>query len=279
MEEKNAVQNKGLPHNIDAETYLLASLLLDPSSFENVMMLKLNAEDFFDLRHQHIFRAINEMNLKGRPIDAVTLSETLSALNLKEKSGGVEYISALLDKTPSSANIEYYGEIVKQKSMLRQLIRVSSSIISRSMDNPEDVKSLIDQAEKNIFDINQEAYSSTFSHIKQVLNSAIEELATMERSQGNLSGIPSGYPDLDEKTDGFQNSEMVIVAARPSAGKTSFVLNVACNSALRYGKKIGFFSCEMSKESLVKRMLCSEAMVDQLLMRKGMLSAVQKESM
>ncbi|MCG8572446.1 MAG: replicative DNA helicase [Spirochaetes bacterium] len=277
MSETKSFTGKVPPQNINAERHLLASILIDPGSYELVQLQKIGKKDFYDTRHQFIYQAICELNKKGKPIDLITLTEIIETMNLREKSGGADYISALLDSIPTSANVEYYAEIVKQKSILRQLIHVSGDLISKSMENPEDVYSLIDQAEKNIFDINQDSFTSNFSHIKQVLNEAIEELAHMDSSQGSLSGVPSGYPDLDERTDGFQKQEMVIIAARPSAGKTSFALNVACNSAIRKGKKIGFFSCEMNKDSLVKRMLCSEAQVNQLAMRKGMLSQIEKE--
>lgn len=260
------------PQNIEAETYLIASILMDNQSFDKISSFKIGQDDFYDERHRNLFKAILELRKTNKPIDIITLREMLKSLNLLEKVGGSEYIASLLDKIPTTANIEYYSEIVKSKSMLRQLINVSSDVISRSMSNPQDVKSLIDDAEKKIFDINQDVYSTSLSPIAAVLKESISEIMNTKNKQGELSGIPSGYPDLDERTDGFQKSELIVIAARPSMGKTSFGLNLVTNAALKYNKKIGVFSCEMSKTSLVRRMLCSEALVNELALKKGLFS-------
>jgi replicative DNA helicase len=260
------------PQNVEAESNLLASILIDNSSLDRVLNLKVNAEDFYDDRHKNIYKAVIELKKVNKPIDLITLTEMLKTLNMLEKTGGAEYISSLIDMIPTSANTEYYAEIVKSKAMLRQLIFVSSDIITKSMDAPGDVKGLIDEAEKRIFDINQEVYSTSFANIRQVLNEAINEIMNTSIKQGELSGVPSGYTELDEKTDGFQKSELIIIAARPSLGKTSFGLNIATNAALKFGKRIGIFSCEMNRNSLVRRMLCSEALVNELNLRRGIVS-------
>jgi replicative DNA helicase len=264
------------PQNVEAESYLLASILIDNQSLDKITMLKINADDFYDDRHKNIFKAALELKKLNHPIDLITITEILKTLNLVEKSGGFEYVSSLIDMIPTSANTEYYAEIVKSKSMLRQLIHVSSDIISKSMESPGDVKSLIDDAEKRIFDINQDVYSSSFTDIKKVLNETINEIMNMNKL-GELTGVPSGYPDLDEKTDGFQKSELIILAARPSMGKTSLGLNIASNASLKHNKKIGIFSCEMNRSSLVRRMLCSEAKVNDQRLRRGMASSMERE--
>ncbi|HOV13198.1 MAG TPA: replicative DNA helicase [Spirochaetota bacterium] len=267
------------PQNVDAEMYLIASILIDNQSFDKISSYKISHDDFFDERHRNIFKAILELRKMNKPVDIITLREILKSLGMLDKVGGSEYISSLIDKIPTTANIEYYSEIVKSKSMLRQLIYVSSDVISKSFSNPHDVKSLIDDAEKRIFDINQDLYTTSLSPIATVLSESINEILNTKNKQGELSGIPSGYPDLDEKTDGFQKSELIVIAARPSMGKTSFGLNLATNAALKFKKKIGVFSCEMSKSSLVRRMLCSEAQVNELFLKKGMFSKQDEDKL
>ncbi len=267
------------PQNIDAEIYLLASILIDNESFDKISSFKVATDDFYDERHRDIFRAILELRKESRPVDTITLREKLISMGLLDKVGGSEYVSSLTDRVPTTANIEYYSEIVKSKSMLRQLIYVSKDIIVKSFDNPNNVKSLIDEAEKRIFDINQDIYATSLTPIAKVLSESINDILNTKNKQGELSGIPSGYPDLDEKTDGFQKSELIVVAARPSMGKTSFGMNLATNAALKFKKKVGIFSSEMSKSSLVRRMLCSEAMVNELFLKKGLFSKQDEEKL
>lgn len=268
-----------IPRNIEAEMYVLASLILYAEVYENIVEINLNFDDFFDERHQYIFRAIKELKEDNKPVQIISVTEKLNVDKVLSKAGGSEYISSLLDQVPTSAFASYYAEIVKKKSTLRKLIYTSSEIISKSYDNPEDVRVLLDEAEKKILDINQEVFSSSFSHIKDVVNETIQHIMTQKRREGELSGIPTGFSDLDEKTDGFQKSELIIIAARPSAGKTAFALNTAANMALRYQKGVGIFSCEMSKNSLMIRMLCSEAKVNQLMLRKNMISAQDQQKL
>jgi len=270
---KDLKSKKKTPHNIEAESYLIASLLIDPDSFERLLSLpyEFSSEDFFDPRHRHIFYAVEQLKKRNAPIDIITLTDEINNLKLIDKVGGVEYVSTLLDRIPTSANVEYYGEIVKNKSMLRKLIHVCNDTITKTLDDPSDVQVLIDEAEKNIFDINEEKHSASISHIKKNLYEIIEQVSQTSNKAGEISGIPSGYYTLDELTDGFNRSDLIVIAARPSMGKTSIALNMASKAALKFNKKIGIFSCEMSKNSIVKRMLCSEASVDQSRMRKGIL--------
>ena len=264
------------PQNLQAEELLIASLLMDNEAFEIISEERLTNKDFYDEKNKNIFTAIEKLNSQGRPVDLITVTEMLRSLGLLEKSGGAEYVSMLPDKTPTSANAKYYAEIIKSKSMLRQLIYINSDIISKSFEHSGDVKSLIDDAERRIFEINEELFTNQFSPIKEIINMTIEELAKTKNSS-ELSGVPSGFVELDDKTDGFQKSELIVIAARPSMGKTSFALNLAANSSVKYNKKVGVFSCEMSKHHLVRRMLCSEARVNELRMKKGMLTNQEKE--
>ena len=273
MDITTSTTSRVTPHNIEAESFLLASILIDSDSYDKILSLqfKLSSEDFYDQRHKYIFLSIEELKKRNIPIDIVTITEELKNSNLIEKVGGAEYISTLLDKIPTSANVEYYSEIVKTKAMLRKLIHVCSDTIAKSMEGPTEVGLLIDEAEKNIFDINEEKHSVSISHIKKNLYEIIEEVNNESRNIGEISGVPSGYYILDEITDGFQPSDLIVIAARPSVGKTSLALNMATKAAIKFNKRIGIFSCEMSKKSLVKRMLCSEAGIDQMKMRKSML--------
>ncbi len=272
MNPESGNPGKVVPFNYEAEIYVIASLIMQPASYDKLLNYKLFADDFYDNKNKIIYSAIMDLKNRDKPIDIISLTEYLNSINKLNQAGGAEYVSSLIDKIPTAAYVEFYGDLVKKKSMLRNLITVSTEIISRSYSNPEDVKGLVDEAERKIFDINQEVCSNSFVHIKNIVSETISNYSKNQRNSGQYSGVPSGYSDLDEMTDGFQNSEMIIIAARPSAGKTSFALNVACNMAIRYKRKIGFFSSEMSAESLVTRILCSEAKINQTFYKKGMLS-------
>lgn len=254
---------KTLPHNLEAEINLLASLLIDSKIFDDLIEQRIGVKDFYDERNQSIFIGIENLKKDSKPVDLITLTETLKKLNLYERSGGASYISSILDRVPTSANAKYYAEIIKNKSMARELIRISQEILTRSLDSSTDIKNLIDESEKKIFDINQDLYTSSISHIREAITEEFKKIMTNKsRKMGTYSGVPSGFTQLDELTDGFQNSELIVIAARPSMGKTAFALNIATNAAF-LGKKIGFFSSEMNKSNLTRRMLCSEARVSQ----------------
>ncbi len=270
------MKSKLPPQNVEAESSLLASLMIDSHSFDEIAERRLTVKDFYDERHQNIYQAILELVKKGRPVDLITVTETLKTLQTLEKSGGVDYLSGILDKITSSANVNYYAEIIKSKSMLRQLIFATSEIVTKCFENVGDVRSLLDDAEKKIFEINQDLFTNDFTPIKEIVNKTIEELTNNENKSG-LSGVPSGFVELDDKTDGFQKSELIVIAARPSMGKTSLALNIAANASIKYGKRIGIFSCEMSKYHLGRRMICSEARVNELKMKKGMLTRQEKD--
>jgi replicative DNA helicase len=271
--ETSLTPQKALPHNVEAETYLISSLLIDSDSFDKLLNLpaRISNTDFYDKRHQSIFLAIEQLQKKNVPVDIITLTDELKNNDLLDKAGGVEYITSLIDKIPTSANVEYYGEIIKKKSMLRRMIYTCSEAISNGMDGTVEIDKLIDDTEKKIFDINEERQTTSISHIKENLYEIIEKINKPSANAGEISGVPSGYYKLDELTDGFQPSDLIVIAARPSMGKTSFALNVASKSAIKYNKRVGIFSSEMSKISLVKRMLCSGASVDQSLLRKNLL--------
>ena len=275
MNTSENAQIKGAPpQNIEAEVYLLASLLIDPDSFEKLldMPYDFSSDDFYDNKNKYVFKAIEQLKKKNTPIDIVTLADELNTSKLIDKVGGIEYISSLIDSIPTSANVEYYAEIVKSKSILRRLIYICNDTVIKCLDTPSDVQILIDEAEKNIFDLNEEKHTASITHIKNSLYDIIEQAnKSLNKVGEDIAGVPSGYYEFDQLTDGFGNSDLIVIAARPSMGKTSLALNIATKTAIKHGTKVGIFSCEMSKSSIVKRMLCSEANVDQTRMRKGIL--------
>lgn len=274
MKEEQINPSKNtIPYNLDAEIYVISSLILFEDAYDKVTETTLSADDFYDSRNKEIFRVILYLKNSGKPVQLISITETLKTEKVLDKAGGAEYISSIIDKFPTSAYISYYVEIVKKKAMLRKLIHISNEMIAKSYDDPDDVKMLLDEAEKSIMDINQDLFSGSITHIKSVITSTIQSIVNKKQDDGEMSGISSGYFDLDEKTDGFQKSELIIIAARPSVGKTAFALNLLTNIALRVKKSVGFFSCEMSQNSLMVRMLCSEAKVSQSAYRKNMMSA------
>jgi len=237
--------------------------LIDSKIFDDLIEQKIGIADFYDERNQAIFYGIEELKKEAKPVDLITLTEMLKKLNIYEKAGGASYISSILDRVPTSANAKYYAEIVKAKSMARDLIRISQDILAKSLDPSTNIKDLIDESEKKIFDINQDLYTTSISHIRDAITEEFKKImANKSRKMGTYSGVPSGFTNLDELTDGFQNSELIVIAARPSMGKTTFALNIATNAAF-LGKRVGFFSSEMNISHLIRRMLCSEARVSQ----------------
>ena len=264
------ISSKIPPSNVEAERIILSAILLDNNCIDKVLDLRLSPEDFYDNKNGNIFRTILQIqknNIKN--IDLISLTEFSRSINLLDKIGGVDYLNSLIDITPSSANIEYYAELIKNKSMLRQLIYISQEIIHKGYASPIDVKAFIDESERKIFDINQEIHTSGFSHIGDIIYMTINQLSKEVRNPGEYSGISSGFIDLDTLTDGFQKQEFIVIAARPGMGKTALALNIAINSATKSKNKIGFFSGEMSKRSLGERILASESRISSEQFRRG----------
>ena len=208
---------------------------------------------------------------RGEPIDLITVSEQLKIRGSIDAVGGLEYLTNLVNAVPTTANAKHYAKIVEEKSILRRLIKTSSEIINMGYDETEEVEYILDRAEKGIFDISQKRNSQGFVQIKDVLIETFDRLEELYNNKGNVTGIPTGFVDLDHKTAGLHNSDLVLIAARPAMGKTSFVLNIAQYAAIHSQVPVAIFSLEMSKEQLVNRMLCCEAMVDAQKMRTGQL--------
>ncbi len=258
------------PQNLEAERACLGSMLLDKEAIEVAIDI-LNSDDFYSDQHRIIFKSLLELYNRSTPVDIVTLTDYLKGSGELDSAGGVVAVSSLLDEVPTSANIEYYAKIVEQKSLLRKLIRASSSVISLSYDTDKDAYEIVDEAEKLIFDVSERKGVRGYFSMNEVIKDSITAIEKLFHRGDNYTGIPSGFKELDDLTSGFQKSEFIVVAARPSVGKTAFALNVAQNVAINQKLNVVVFSLEMSKEALVQRMLCSEARIDSQRLRKGLL--------
>ena len=226
---------------------------------------------FYAERHRRLFRAMMSITERGSVVDPLTLADELSRKGELESAGGKDYIGFLVDAVPTAANVEYHAKIVKEKALLRRLIEVSTEIVGEAFSGGQTADELLDLAEQKIFQVAQQRTSEGFSRIKELLWPTMERIEAIHAGGEAITGVASGFNDLDELTSGFQPSDLIIIAARPSMGKTAFVLNIAQHAAIEKDKKVAFFSLEMSKESLVQRMLTSEARIDAQKLRKGML--------
>ncbi|HHV29552.1 MAG TPA: replicative DNA helicase [Clostridium sp.] len=258
------------PQNIEAEQSVIGAVLLDKEVLSSVTEI-ISSKDFYREDHREIFEAIMDLYEKAEPIDLITVSEQLKVRGSLEGVGGLEYLTNLASSVPTTANAKHYAKIVEEKSVLRRLIRASSEIVNMGYEASEEVSYVLDKAEKNIFDVLQKRNTQGFFPIKDVLIDTFNQLEELYNSKGYVTGIPTGFADLDYKTAGLQNSDLVLIAARPAMGKTSFVLNIAQHAAIHARVPVAIFSLEMSKEQLVNRMLCCEAMVDSQKMRTGKL--------
>lgn len=258
------------PQNVEAEQSVLGASLLDKEALSAVTEI-IDVLDFYRDDHKEIFEAIMELYERGEPIDLITVSEQLKVRGSLDGIGGLEYLTNLVNAVPTTANVKHYAKIVEEKSILRKLIKASSEIISMGYDASEEVDYILDRAEKGIFDISQKKNDQGFIQIKDILIETFDRLEELYNNKGHVTGIPTGFADLDHKTSGLHNSDLVLIAARPAMGKTSFVLNVAQHAAIHSQIPVAIFSLEMSKEQLVNRMLCCEAMVDAQKMRTGQL--------
>ena len=267
---------KKLPFSMIAEQSLLGSVLIDPQSLNDVAEI-LSAEDFYLTEHTQIYTAMHELFLINKEIDVVTLVDTLVTKGIYDKSGGEEYIRSLYQAVPNALNIKDYATIVKQKSLLRNLIEACSDISDKAYSEEGDAGRLVDYAESTIFDIAQGRDTKSFRHIRDVIHSVYENLHTVAENGGATQGTKTGFSGIDHMLAGMGNSDLVLVGARPGMGKTSFALNIATNVALQTKKTVCIFSLEMSAEQLVTRVISSEAMVDSYALRTGKLDTKQWE--
>ena len=259
-----------VPHNLEAERALLGSILLDNSAL-NLAVEIVGKDDFFSEAHRVIFEKMTAISEKNRTIDLITLSEELSKDGLIEKAGGAAYLASLTDGVPvgTSASVTEYARIVREKSLVRRLINASNLVISRCLEGSDDPESLIDLAQSQVFEIAEQKVQSGFQNVRDIVKSSFGSIETLLERGNRITGIETGFTDLDEMTAGLQPGELIVIAARPSLGKTALALNIAAHAAIKNHKKAGIFSLEMSKESLVTRLLCSEAEIDSHKFRTG----------
>lgn len=249
------------PHSTDAEQSVLGAMILDKESINKAIEI-VRAEDFYKEANAEIFEAMIELYNRNEPVDLVTLSEELKRRGTLEDIGGLTYLADLSSGVATTTNIEYYCNIVEEKSILRKLIKSSDEIMAKAYEDSEDVNIIMEKAEKNIFDITQGAEREGFHPIDEVLLESFAKIEEMAANEGELTGLATGFIDLDNNLSGLQASDLILLAARPSMGKTALGLNIAANAALESEASVGIFSLEMSKEQLVQRLISSTAHVD-----------------
>ena len=260
------------PHNLDAERATLGAVLLDPEALSTVLRY-LRADDFYRAAHRKIFEGIMALYERNEPFDLITLSDELSRSGDLEACGGSAQISQLTSAVPTSANVEHYARIVQNGSIRRELQRIAASIIADSFDGTQDERYIIESAEQRIFEITDRQQVGAVRLAREVINQTVAAIEQLAKAGGSYTGIPSGFPDLDNLTSGFQNSEFVVIGARPSVGKTALALTMAANIAIQQARPVGFFTLEMSAVALMQRLLSSEARLDSNRIRSGLLRA------
>ena len=260
------------PQNLEAEQSVLGAMLIDNDAITTVAEI-LRAVDFYKEAHQKVFQSIMDLQSDAEPVDLVTLSEKLRNEGQLEAVGGIDFLTELANAVPTSAHALYYAKIVEEKSLLRQLISASTKIVGMSYDEPDEVEKILDEAEKLIFEVSQRTSTQDFVPVKEVLMDTFDKIEQLYHNQGNVTGIPTGFLDLDKNLSGFQHSDLIILAARPSMGKTTLALNMAQHIAIREQRPVAIFSLEMSKDQLVQRMLCAEANINAHRLRTGNLAS------
>ncbi len=260
------------PHNQEAEKSVLGAMILNGEAIGKAIEI-VSDGDFYRSDHKEIFTAILSLFNNNTPVDVVTLAEKLKERGTLETIGGAEYISNLMLSVPSTTNIEYYAKIVEEKAILRNLINASNEVLNISYDEKASAEDILEKAEKNIFDIAQKRINKDFESMQEVLIRSFDKLEQLQMQGNSITGVPTGFVDFDRMTSGLQPSDLILVAARPSMGKTAFALNVAQYAGVNKNVPVGIFSLEMSKEQLVNRMLCCQAMVESQRVRNGSLEA------
>jgi replicative DNA helicase len=268
MKEIESTLEKLPPQNVEAEQSVLGAILIDNSALTTTLEL-LSYEDFYKDSHRKIFFAMSELFDKGEPIDIITLADHMKKKDDLDSVGGPQYLGALVSMIPTSANVRYHARIVREKAMIRGLLRSVTDIARNVYDGELDAEELIDYAEKSVFDLSDRRIKVSFVTLKDVIKDSFQMIEQLYDRKETVTGVPSGFKELDELTTGFQKSDLIIVGGRPSMGKTAFSLNIAQHVGVNLKEPVAIFSLEMSKEQLAFRMLCSEAMVDSNSVRKG----------
>lgn len=260
------------PHDIDAERALLGGIMLRPNTISDIGDM-INPDSFYSGKNSHIYKTIYDLHSRGEPIDLVSLSSRLKEKSALEQAGGPAYLTELINTVPSSSNVEHYAKIIQKKHILRRLIESADHISELGFNEARETEDLLDEAEKKIYGISGSFLRNKFVNIKSTLDEAWERLDRLQKSDKEIRGVPTGFSGLDNKLAGLQKSDLVILAARPSCGKTSLALDIARQAACKHGVSVGFFSLEMSSQQLVDRMLASDSGVDSWKLRTGKLSS------
>jgi len=255
------MEEKIQPQNLESEQSVLGAMMMSKDAV-SLVAGKIKPEHFYKNAHGNIYRAILSLTKKNEPVDLITVSDELKKLNVLDESGGRSYLAEVIDSVPSAANAQKYAEIVFEKAILRELIDAGSEIINDAFDDAQEAPSILDKAHKTINDISREMISDDFVPLKDVLNTVFDNIQSTYENEDGIMGVPTGYPDLDAMTSGYQRGDLVILAARPSMGKTTLVMNMAAHAAIDKQVPVAMFSCEMPKEQIAMRMLCSEARLD-----------------
>ncbi len=271
MNDVDFSSHKLPPQNIEAEQSVLGGILIENEAINKVTEI-LNADDFYRDAHHKIFNALIDLSERDEPADLITLTNELRKTDQLDAIGGASYLASLIDSVPTAANIEYYAKIVKEKAILRKLIETSTEIITQSYQDRGDVEGFLDEAEKAIFEISERRVKPSFYPIRDIVKESFKTLERLYEKKELVTGVPSGFKELDRMTAGFQPSDLIIVAGRPSMGKTALCLNLSEYAAIEKKIPVAIFSLEMSKEQLVIRMLCSEARVEGTRLRTGFLN-------
>jgi len=259
------------PQSKEAEHSVLGSMIIDREAIFAAAEL-LTEQDFYSTAHQKIFSGIISLSEKGEPVDLVTLSEELQSNQCLEEVGGRSYLVTLANAVPTAANVQYHSRIVREKAILRALIQTATGIVTRSFESPSNVDEFLDEAEQLIFEISRRGQQQGFASLKDVLVKAFDSIEKLYDEKKGVTGLSTGFTDLDRVTSGFQNSDLIIIAARPSMGKTTLALNITQQMAVKEKMPTAFFSMEMSREQLAQRLLCAESQIDAQNMRRGFLT-------
>lgn len=249
------------PHSIEAEQSVLGAMIVNKEAI-NTALEMIRPDDFYKEANREVFETIIVLFSKNEPVDLITLSEELKRRGTLDNIGGVTYIANLSSSVATTANTKYYCKIVEEKSILRRLIRSSDEIMTKAYEDQDEINAIIEKAEKNIFDITQGSHKQGFAPISEVLLSSFAQIEERAANKGNITGLTTGFTDVDNKISGLQKSDLILLAARPSMGKTAFGINIATNAALKGNGKVAIFSLEMSKEQLVQRIISANAHVD-----------------
>ena len=260
------------PQNIEAEQSVLGSILIEQSAIAKISDI-LQPEDFYREAHKMVYRAAMTLFERGEAIDFITVIDTLRREESLERAGGISYITSLANGVPTAANIVFHAKIVQEKSLLRRLIHAATDIAALGYAETEEVERVLDQAEQKILEVATRKIGQDYAPIKEIIFSTLDKIDEMHKAKGGITGLSTGFTNLDKLTGGFQRSDLILIAARPSMGKTAFVLNVAQHMATRDKKSVAIFSLEMPREQLALRMMCAEGLIDSQRFRTGAMSS------